>query len=327
MNVNNDYSAQLNRLYLPITGFFSEIRLPNQHILFRDMSSFEFIVETLIAHSASEIIVQSYGDKYDNRQLSHLPQILRCRIKFVDQGGKSVELAKSIFYPVFDEFSIEPNRGLALKIAHKKSPEEDELFSAITHSYWEIHTFLLGLKHKSQIDINMESLKSKLCTIREQSKNPASRANISVLEGILNCYSLHKIDGLSAIPNYSKETLNAFLEFLEGSNFKRLSKENFQLGFPDHIKNSAIKIRQRVRRILCDDRFQKILYLSSKSITAATSIPLPAAEIATALLTSKYLPPIISIKPLLDQAELSWKTAIVEEDLLERYERSTGREI
>lgn len=327
MNVNNDYSAQLNRLYLPITGFFSEIRRPNQHILFRDMSSFEFIVETLIAHSASEIIIQSYGDKYDNRQLSHLPQILRCRIKFVDQGGKSVELAKSIFYPVFDEFSIEPDRCLTLKTAPVKSPEADELFSAIATSYWQIHAFILGLKYKLQIDINLEYLRGRLRIIRDQSKNPASRANISVLEGILNCYSPSTVDGLSVIPNYSRETVNEFLDFLEDSNFKGLSQENFKLGFPDQISKAAIKIRQRVRRILSDERFEKILYLSSKSITAATSIPLPAAEIATALLTSKYLPPIISIKPLLDQAELSWKTAISEEDLLERYERSTGREI
>lgn len=314
-------TLRLNRVYLPIYGFMKEYEFPAQKGMFRDITSFEFIVEALIAHSAYQIVLESFGEKGDSTLLDNVPQALKKRIKFIDRDTSAVELAINLFSPVFDEFSVEAQGEYALSFKSKKLPSS-EVRDALATSYFSLHPFLLGLRHKLQVDIDIDRFKRALSVIRERSKNPEGRANVAVLEGILNCYSSGTIDGLKIVPGARNELVESFINFLEDSSFQELSRANFELGFPLRFRKSVVRIKQTVRKIVSSEKFRLLVAASSKAITAATRVPLPDADLAKTIVPSHYLPPVISLEPILSQARTLWERSLGDKNLAERYERS-----
>jgi hypothetical protein len=319
MTVHVTRALRLNKVYLPIYGFMKEYEFGNEKGSFRDVTSFEFIVEALIAHSASQIVLESWGKEVDKALLGNIPQILRRRVKFVDRDVNVLKLAIKVLSPVFDEFSFEP-MGYALKFKARLTDLEIE--DAITTTYFSLHPFLLGLRHKLQVDIDINRFKKAVSAVRQKSKNPEGRANMSVLEGILNCYSPHTIDGLNILPSASKEQQGLFINFLEDSSFSDLSRANFGLGLPFRFRRSATQIKQVVRKIVSSERFALLVGASSKPVTAATRIPLPDADLVRALVPSNYLPPIVSFEPVLEQARAVWEDMFGNKNLAERYRKS-----
>lgn len=311
-------ALRLNRVYLPIMGFIKKYKSLGKTVWFRDVTSFEFIVEALIAHSASEIVLESYGEKLDGKLLNNVPQALRKRIKFVDKDRSALKLATAVISPVFDEYSVEP-QGLAL--AFKKEMADHELDNAIATSYWSLYPFVLGLRHKLEVDIDIGMFKKAVSTIRRKSKNSEARANMSILEGVLNCYSPFTIDALNIVPRATREQAELFINLLEDSSFKELSRASFGLGLPIYFRKSLLRIKQGVRKIVSSERFKPLVNASSKSITAATRVPLPDADLIKSMVTSDYLPPIVSLKPILEQARTVWEGQYGDKNLAERYQR------
>lgn len=314
-------ALQLNRVYLPTYGFMKEFKFEGEEGLFTDVTSFEFILEALVAHSACEIVLPSWGEDRDSALLDNVPQALRRRVKFVDQY-EALKLANSILLPVFDEFSIEYD-GLAL--SYRKPPgKANIIYDAIPTVCFSLREFLLGLRHRLQIDIDVNRLKKAVSIIRRGSRNPEGRANMSVLEGILGCYTPVTIGGLNMVPQASKEHTESFISFLEDATFEELSKESFGLGLPSYFKKSAIRIKQLVRKIVSNERFRPMVNAASKPITIATGVPLPDAELVKTIIPSPYLPPIISLQPALEEARIVWERLLGDKDLAERYRKSTS---
>lgn len=321
MDVN---SASLNRVFLPIIGFPQWFRGIRSEGWFRDVTSFEFIVETLVGHSAWEITLESCADEIETRLLENLPQALRKRIRFIDKDGTALKLAETVMSPVFNEFSIEPcGHG---GISHDAGLDE-KVSSAIAHTYWNLHTFLLGLRHKSEIDINISSFRNEVSVIWQESKTREARGNMSILQGILNCYRPLNVDALSVVPHATKKHLDLALSFLEDSMFKDLTKERYKMGLPLYVKKSLVKVKQIVRRIVSNERFEPLFNTSLKLIETATKVPLPKANLIQLILPYDYLPPILRLEPLLEEAKKVWKLRCGEEDIAERYERSTGESL
>jgi len=304
---------------LPIYGFFKEYDFPGGKGAFRDVTSFEFIVEALIAQSASQIALLSWGEGVDRALLDNVPPTLRKRIKFVDHDSSALKLAISVLSPIFDEFSIEP-KGPALM--YKSNLLDHNVEHAIIETYSSLHTFLLGLRHKLQIDINIEQLKKAVSLIRCKSGNPESRANMAIVEGILNFYRQGTVGAIEIVPRARKKQTELFINFLEDTSFEELSRATHSLGFPLLFRKSAVQIKQTLRKIMASERFAQIIAASSKPISAVTRVPLPSPELMKMFEFSDYLPPIVSLKPTLEQAYTDWDTLFKDENLAERYQQS-----
>jgi len=314
-------ALQLNRVYLPIYGFFKEYSFDNKWVLFRDVTSFEFILESLIAHSACQIVLPSWGKNTDEGLLDNVPQVLRKRVRFVNNYSVW-QLVKAILSPIFDEFSIEPLEGGYGLTCRKKLPVRIE--NPIMTIFTSLPLLLLGLRHKVQVDIDIHKFRKAVSSVRQESRNPEGRANMSVLQGILGCYTPVTIDGLDMVPEASKEHTESFINFLEGSTFEGLSKENFGLGLPLRYRKSVTRIRQIVRKIVSSERFKPLVNASSKPVTIATGVPLPDADLVKAIVPSSYLPPIVSLKPVLEEARMAWERLLGDKDLAERHRKSTS---
>ena len=315
MGTSTAIPLQLNRVYLPIFGFMQYYESKYEMGWFRDITSFEFIVEALVANSASAIALESQGKTIDDRLLGGVPRTLRKRIKFIDADRGALRLATTVFSPVFEEYHIEPD-GYAVRITNRQLDEQ--LRGAIVSSWVILHELLLGLKYKLEVDIEIEQFRKAVSTIRHKSKNPESRANMSILEGILSLYGLDEIEGLRIAPHAAKEQKESFIRFLEDLDYEELSRANFGLGLPMHFKKYSIRIRQLVRQIVLNDKFPPIFEACSKPLMAATQVPVPSSDLLKTMVPSNYIPPIVNLKPALHQARKAWKRSVRNETLAER---------
>lgn len=319
MTTDNYFAPELNRVYLPYYGFFKEYDFHGRKGAFRDVTSFEFIVEALIAQSASQIALLSWGKEVDRSLLENVPPTLRKRIIFIDRDRSALNLAISVLSPAFTEFSIEADK---YALTFKKSPPDRVLGEAIAETYFSLHDFLLGLKNKLQVDINIEDLKKSVSLIRCRSENPESRANMAILEGIFNSYKQDTVGAIQIVPHGGKKQTELFINFLEDTSFEELSRATHGLGFPLLFRKSAVQIKQTLRKIVASERFAQIVAASSKPISAVTKIPLPSPELVKMFEFSDYLPPIVSLKPTLEQAYTGWDTILKDKNLTERYQKS-----
>lgn len=319
MRTSTTITLQLNKVYLPEFLFLAQYESEHQRSLFRDVTSFEFIVEAIVAYSASEIVVQSYRKKIDDRLLDNVPRILRKRIKFIRADIGVLKLATTILSPVFEEHHIgiiEPN-GYSVRGTGEQLDEE--LSRDVFSSWHMLYEFLLGLKYKLEVDIDIERFRKAVSTIRQKSKNPESRANMSILEGILNCYNLGEVECLRIVPHAVKEQKESFISFLEDVDYEELSKANFGLGIPLHFKKYSIRIRHLVRRIVSNDRFPHIFEACSKPLMIATQVPIPSSDLVKTMMPSSYIPPIVNLEPALHQARKAWIQSVGDETIAERH--------
>ena len=310
MRTSSAIPVELNRVYLPIWGFEREYETEYESGWFRDVTSFEFIVEALIAHSASQIALQSWGEERDVKLLDHLPKSLRKRIKFIDTDFSALRFAHLVFSPVFEEYHIKPFRPGSYALTIPEGLLNEPIQEDIFHSWILLPQFLLGLRYKLEVDIDIGQFRRALSAIRQKSRNPESRANMSILEGILGCYRLGKIEGLRITPSAVKEQEESFIRFLEDSDYEELSKANFGLGFPPHFKKYSTRIRHLVRRIVSNDRFPHIFEACSRPLSVATQVPMPSSDLVKTLVPSSYLPPIVSLEPALHEAREAWKHSV-----------------
>lgn len=280
-----------------------------------DITQFEFIVEALVANSASAIAFQSEGKRSDNELLNSVPRTLRKRIEFIGADGGMEKLAKAVFSPVFEEYHIvEVGENYIIR----EEGQDRGFRFAIFDSFQMLHSLLLGLKYKLEVGMEIEQCRKTVSIIRQESKNSESRANMSVLEGILGLYELDEIEGLRVEPQAIKEQKESFIRFLEDLDYEELSKASFGLGLPLHFKKHSKRISQLVRRVVSNDKFPHVFEACSKSLMVATRAPVPSSDLVKAMVPSSYIPPIVNLKPALHQAYKAWKRSVRDETLVER---------
>jgi len=297
--------TSLNKIFVSERGFLSETRTEEHIIISRDISSIEFIIEELISNAAYEIFFDSWGKERDDILLDNLANPLKRHVKFIDDST-SVRTTDIIMSPVFEEYNIQiQHEGHALVYNNYKLLSED--ISDATAQCWVLlREFMTGIQHGLQIDIDIQSFKKHVSVIRQSSRNPVSRYNMSVIEGILKCYKPITVDNLIMVPATSKNHINMFIDFLEDTNFLALSQAHSKLGMPKFLSKSLKDIKQITRHILSNDKFKPMFDNSTKLITAATKVPLPSAELVSTLAIVDYLPVIVNIQPLMTKARKAW---------------------
>lgn len=305
LNSENGYRYQLSRVYLPIYGWVHS-EDPDEKA-FDWVTSFEFLLEELIANSASEVVLFK-KDKELMKTFSSLgfPSQLLKRIKYVDKE-KVWQEAKSITSPLFEEFSLK-------EVSHDGvtscQGNDEQITHAVLSVDQSLRFLLLGLRYKCQVDIRINEVKDSLLTIRHRTKYSETRANMSILQGVFRCYDGSTLNTLGVSDaRKDDKMMEQFLCFLQDEEFRELSNANFCLGFPHLLKKAMNRVNQAARKISSDEKFKGLFSLSSKILTVAYQVPkIDVPRILNLFWELPYLPPIVDLRPIYNKAETRWRS-------------------
>lgn len=289
-----------NRILLEDVLWAGTQSQPGTITYIRSGSSLSFLVEEFVSLAVAEIAVPEGSRASEFIYL--LPDSLKRRVVVVD-NLKAYTKLQAIFAPIAEEFDIEfsPDKfifkeGLPKELSIK-------LPKAIMKLYLNIYRFLLGLENQLQIDIDLESSKRAIATLLRSSRNPDSRANLATFSGIFETYAPQTVDSLVLRSGAPEQLISIFQEFLEDETYKHMSVQAHYLGFPAHLRRSVVILGRLAKKLITKAPFKAIVNLSSKGISAATSLPIPDSEMYASLINTGYFPPIVSYKEAAQKAK------------------------
>ena len=107
----------------------------------------------------------------------------------------------------------------------------------------------------------------------------------------------------------SRESATLFMDLLEDEAFRDLSAAGWLMGIPAKADQAIAKFGRCVRRIVNSRLFKPLMNLTSKGISTATHLPMPDCEIGALIATKGYMPPIIPLAHLRENASASYRCA------------------
>jgi len=268
-----------------------------------DFQSIPFIIEELVAFGALEIVLPF---KLPKSSIQTICEPLRKRISFVS-GKEESKLAKSFLLPIFNEFGIEAEANCIAWRYPKDFPTN--IMDAIQILHASISPFLLGIKHKIQIDIDVFGLKNAVSLLRGKVTSSRLRANLAILEGVLNTYEDISVDSICIRSHAPTEHISIFEDLVNDEHYRQLSNKYYRLGMPQYLKRGLMLIKRQIRKLLSRQKYRMALDIALRNIQAATKIPLLDSEVLNKLFIQNYLPIIISIQIPISTAKKKWKSS------------------
>ena len=240
---SNIPDTQFNRVLVRWPGRLIERSEGEVKVMYQDFSILLLMIEELISFGAIELALDFVPGEFPTL-LERVPAPLRNRLRFV--GNPSLRNnVETMLSPVYEEFGIESlHGGFGLKF---KSVGQPPGLGDLVGIVWSsLYDFLVGAKNCLQIDIDLAAFRAAVRELRCCSRNPGSRANLAVLEGILRSYQGRQVECIGLRSSASSEAVALFdhfagiesyeisLELHTASVFQNIPKElcNRFLGFP-----------------------------------------------------------------------------------------------
>jgi hypothetical protein len=281
--------------------FFREI--DGGRVLERDSSSYPFMIEEIISYGAISIGVPSRG--LSIYALDSLPPILKRRIKIIDKDLRIFRMDRALREPICREFGLmRIHDGFGLKFDLPLPPPVEEAILWLEADWYK---FMLGLEYNLQIDVDVTRMREAAILLRRHAKDRATRAVLATIAGILAPYVPMDTGVIETIPMESDELIQTFRALVEDETYRAISKEFHGIGFPVRLRQGLSRISTLAKRLVRNRKFKSIVTVSTKTITAATQVPLPDGELAERLLRKQYLPPTLSLASALEKARQAWE--------------------
>jgi hypothetical protein len=294
---------QYNKILLPdALPFIRMLVTSTGRAVVGDGSGLQFLVEEFIALGAIEVAVDACSSI--SNVVGQLPRAYKKRVIIVNKREKVSKKLKGFLNPIADEFDLKfcPPNSMS---GNRKTPEK--VLTAAYGLQRSLYWFLMALDYKLQVDVDLTSMKNDIGTLRQLSRNPDSRANLAVLSGILETYNPITYSSLSLHSTAPSQLVQVFQEFAQDEAYREISAQAHLLGFPAHARKAVVNIGRLSREFVTKSPFKQIVNLSSKLISAATSLPLPDADSVASLVRDAYLPPIIPLKKAIQKAKETWE--------------------
>lgn len=292
--------ATYNRVLLTEIGFMRPVRVKGAPGLVRDGSALAYQIEELIALGTMEIAIKDCPMNKAFRD--NLSTKLRNRVRLIDGKQKCLSRVKALLTPMAEELCLELQD---YSVDIKKKLDEDTQWAA-THLYFHLQNFLLGVEYRLQIDIDIANMKSSVDHLRRALRSPESRAVASILAGILCTYQPISLFTAVVRPTAKQQLISLFEEFVQDETYRHLSEESHRIGIPQRVKRAVTMLRRHAKKLISKPAFREVTDLSSKAITAATQVPVPGADAYNSLVPSGYLPPVVSLRKVSENARAVW---------------------
>jgi hypothetical protein len=268
-----------------------------------DASALPFILCELVSHGATSVLIP-WGPSRDQLAISNLPRSLRSFVTVVNPLD-AMRRREVLFRPLADEFRLEM-MGSALTYHTKLDPA---LSHHLCQLYFELEVFLAGMEFRSQIDIELGALQKSIRALRRQTRNPEGIANLAIIEGLFSSYDLHRKAGFQLAKGAAQGQFAIFDRLLQDEIYRKISEENYLIGFPDKMKRALQLITRHSRALLEKPYFRPVCKLVTGGISAATSLPVIDTEELAPLLGIGFLPPVVSISSQIEKAIKAWRHA------------------
>lgn len=291
-----------NSILVTQPPFFREFKA--ERALIRDASSFPFIIEEIVSFGALGIAIPGWS--LSNLAIDSLPPILRRRIKIIDKGLRILKMDRALREPICKEFGLKRRLPGGHVITFERSlPKPIENAVLCLEAKW--YLFMLGLEHGLQIDIDASGMRKAALLLRRHAKDSPTRAVLATMAGILAPYGPKQTGVIEMVPAESGELVQTFLALVEDEMYRAISKEFYSIGFPSRLREGLSRIATLSKRLVRKREFKNIITMGTKTVTAATQIPLPDGELGERLLRKNYLPPTLSLAPALEKAKDAWR--------------------
>ena len=235
--------------------------------------------------------------------LNQIPPILRNRVWKINGDNTTLRL-KAILSPILRETQVEFDGYSAT--SHKKG--DTQAFDAVALlALIDLRPFILALENELQVDIDLAAIKERLAVLDAHLSSSEARAHLAMLKLIFGAYEKRQVNELELLPASPSQRVEAFLHFMEDATYNELSKERRLFGFPAQFAKAAIKFDRLTETLANSSLFHGLLSIGTRSIETVTKLPMPNAKMLESLITTGYLPPIISLKESRARAREAWK--------------------
>jgi hypothetical protein len=290
-----------NTVLLPEIGFLRPLSSSAGTGAVRDGSALEFQLEELVALGVLNVALDFslMADHF----CSTLPTALRSRVVIVNRDGECTRQFNALMAPVACEFEFDHHDHSAY-FPGPGTPQG--AVADIAQLMWGLYPLLLGIRHKTQVDLDMFTLRDAVERLRALSRSPDCRGTLSLVSGILATYQRTHVDSISIKSGASRELALAFTDFVSDETYRHLSQSAHQLGWPRRLSHAINDIGRHARELLNKRIFQNALDLTAQSFTAATCIPAPDSDFFSAFGSDGYLPPSVPIRQAVENARRRW---------------------
>ncbi len=264
-----------------------------------DGSSLPFIIEEMVAHCAVEIVISSLSPA--SLFTDTLDSLLSRRVKVVP-FKPVLEKQQALLEPLIEEFHVKFDGP-----SFSSACEDEEASHALSTIFFELFVYLTGLEYRAEVDVNIQELVNSIRLLRAYSRNPKSRAVLATLEGLFSVYEPFEFGGLIASSAGSRDIARLFNYLVEDSLYLKGSEAAHGLGISKKVIRSITLLRRYTEEIANSTRFRQLFSLGTKAVTAATKLPMPDSTAASELLSSGFLPPIVSLSNTMKAALDTWK--------------------
>lgn len=290
-----------NIILLDRPPFFREIDSSTRS---RDASSFSFVIEELISYGVVDIAIPKTS--LSIYALDLLPTPFKERINIIDKKNSILEKALSLSSSILNEFGLKLDGYSAIRIEKKIN---NELEHALINVHSAIYPFLLGIEHRLQIELDIDSVRNSISIIRNHCKNKKLIPTLVTFLGVFSTYQKQNLDSIAMKSVAPERLTDIFGKFIDDVYYKQMSSEFRSIGFPTLLEKSKINIARISKKIFQKPLFKQFINLTTKTISAATQVPLPDSELGEALITKNYFPPTIDLSKAIDKAKKSWEKA------------------
>jgi len=295
-------ATRYNRVLLQEVGFMRPVRIKGAQGGVRDGSALAYQIEELIALGAVEVAIQGWPSNQVFRD--SLSPTLRGRVRLIDEDLQCLNRAQAVLFPIAEELSLE--LGFSAVSYNKKLDSSVQSAAATLH--FSLQSFLLGVEHNLQIDIDLAGMKASVDLLRRNLRSPEARAVASLLAGILATYEPATLSATVVRPMAPPQLISLFEEFVQDETYRQLSEASHDIGIPRRAKRAIVMVGRHAKKLIAKPAFREVADLSSKAITMATQVPVPDSDACNALVASGYLPPIVSLREAMDDAHSMWMT-------------------
>jgi len=268
------------------------------------MSTLDCQIAELIAVGAAEVAI--HADWLRDETMNAVHPSLRKRIVPVDVDHASEKTLRAIVAPIAEEVGLK-TESLPSSYTYLGKEPAKPIARAIQVLLSFLPAWLLGLHAKAQVDINVAATRQAIAVLRRSLNSPHGLANLAALEGILATYQETTVKAVQLQSTATGKHLSLFRDFLEDEVYLSLSSEAHNLGYPTRFKRAATLLARHARDLLRKPFAKTSADLSSRAISTATQLPLPDSDTCQSLLSSGYLPPIISLKEPLARSRRDWE--------------------
>jgi hypothetical protein len=216
---------------------------------------------------------------------------LRNRVVFVGDRALRANV-ETILSPIYEEFGVESTHGgFSLEF---NTPSESNAHECIGVIWTSLYDFLLGVKNRLQIDIDIGMFLFAVQQLRHRSRNPAGRAHLAVIEGILRSYEARTVDSVGLRPTATAEAVTLFNQFAGLETYRKLSEVALSIGSPARLLDATEGFSGLSRNLVSSSELAQSLELRPRRIIASHLAAEQDLLRAVRPNAEGFLPPIVS---------------------------------